>query len=275
MASSFLRLILLARPQWPGFVRLGLIGLLVTATNVVSAVLVAKVLTRILDGQRVGNVVPFLVGAIGALIVRAALLWVQSGTTAEVGGAITDEIRERTYRKLLALGPSWLTAARTGTIQAMLVDGVEMLQGVYARLVTQTVVSLIAGVALGIYVVILDPVVGAIVLGCLLIVPFVPPLIETVLGHPAKFWRDSYFGMTAEYLDNLQGMTTLKMFGASERRGRDLGARARELRDRAITLCNRQIGFSGVVNLLVGVGAASSLGVGAIRNARSAPAVAA
>lgn len=48
-------------------------------------------------------------------------------------------------------------------------------------------------------------------------------------------------------------------------RGGELGSRADDLRDRAITVCNQQISFSGMVYLLVGISAALTVGVGASR----------
>jgi ATP-binding cassette, subfamily C, bacterial CydD len=80
-------------------------------------------------------------------------------------------------------------------------------------------------------------------------------------------WIASYRGLYAENLDAIQGMATLKVFGASRRRGRQLTEDARVFADDSIRLCGIVVIYVGVVGLAVGFGTALAVGLSAIRYA--------
>jgi ATP-binding cassette subfamily C protein CydD len=85
-----------------------------------------------------------------------------------------------------------------------------------------------------------------------------------------RFWSDSYRPLAAEFVDNLQGMGTLKSFGAARRRGGELFDRAADVRDTAIKITNLSGVFWGLMAFAAGAGAGLSLAVGALRVADGA-----
>ena len=85
-----------------------------------------------------------------------------------------------------------------------------------------------------------------------------------------RFWSESYRPLAAEFVDGLQGMATLKMFGAARRRGEDLFRRAHDVRDSAIRLTNVSAVFWGVMAFIAGAGVAVALAAGAFRLADGA-----
>lgn len=267
---SLRRLLALARPNLGAFGRVAALGFAISALYVVSAVLIARTLADLLTGSDLAGETPLLLGAFGALLLRAVALRFQDGLAASAAAEVKLTVRDRLYAQLLDLGPDWLTHTRTGVLQSTVTDGVERLERVYSRLLAQTGVSFTVGLAITGYVIALDPVVGGIVLGCLLALPAMVILLKVAIRSSGTFWWGTYSEMYAEYLDSIQGMPTLKVFGASRRRGEELSTRADRLRDAAIRLATGEISLYLLVYAAVGVATALVLGIGALRVADGA-----
>ena len=259
------RLLALARPQRAAFTRAAAAAFLVSALYLAAAVLLAQALGRLLSERGVASALPLIVAAVAVAGVRAVVLYLGDIAAATAAAEVKSGLRARLTAKVLDLGPGWLTATRSGWVQSMLVDGVERMESVYSRLLTQTGVSFTVGLVTCGFVLSLDPVVGAITLGCLLLMPVTVVLTRFAMRRTGAGWWTTYRGMFAEYLDAIQGMPTLKVAGASRRHGAELGGRADRLRDQAVALATREILFGLIVNAAVGVASVLALGIGALR----------
>ena len=165
------RLLALARPQRAAFTRAAAAAFLVSALYLAAAVLLAQALGRLLSERGVASALPLIVAAVAVAGVRAVVLYLGDIAAATAAAEVKSGLRARLTAKVLDLGPGWLTATRSGWVQSMLVDGVERMESVYSRLLTQTGVSFTVGLVTCGFVLSLDPVVGAITLGCLLLMP--------------------------------------------------------------------------------------------------------
>jgi ABC-type multidrug transport system fused ATPase/permease subunit len=146
-----------------------------------------------------------------------------------------------------------------------LVDGVENLDAYFRLFLSQALVSIVtAGAVIG-YVVSIDPLVGEIVLVSALIVIFAPAALYRIMGRRLEFWRESYRPLAAEYLDDMQGMNTLKAFAASKARGRALAGKADDVCAGAIALNNISSYQYGIMALATATGSALSLGIAAFQ----------
>lgn len=263
--KSLRRLLALARPNLRPFGRVAALGFVIAGLYVISGVLIAKTLAHLLAGRDLAGEAPLLLGAVCTLLLRAAALRFQDGLAASAAAEVKLTVRDRLYTQLLDLGPDWLTHARTGALQSTVTDGVERLERVYSRLLAQTGVSFVVGLAIAGYLISLDPVVGGIVLGALLGLPVILVLLQAAIRSTGTFWWGTYSDMYAEYLDSIQGMPTLQVFGASRRRGEELSGKANRLRDAAIRLATGEMGLYLIVYVAVGVASALVLGIGALR----------
>ncbi len=178
---------------------------------------------------------------------------------------ITADLRHRLVDRIMQLGPGWVTEERSGELEAVLVDGVEKLDAYFRLFLSKVIVAGISAVAIVIVIWIVDPVVGAVVAVFAAIVVAIPPVEYRALGSHMRFWSESYRPLAAEFVDALQGMATLKMFGAARRRGADLFGRADDVRDAAIRLTNVSAIFWGCMAFVAGAGVAVTLAVGAFR----------
>ncbi len=241
------------------------LGLAVSGTYIAQGVVVAFVVSRILDGEPWTGTLT-LVGVVALLAALRALLlrWREMSsmlTAAEVKVAL----RQRLYRALLALGPGYMERTRTGTVQSTLVDGVEALESYMGYYLPQSIVAVAVPLAVVAYICVLSPLVGVVVLACVLAVPLVPRLWDGLLGeYGQRHWR-AYSDLNAQFVDSMQGMVTLKALNASERRGRVLQNAALALYRATMAQLSISMIRNGVVGLAMSAGVAMAVAVGAFQ----------
>ena len=246
------------------------LGLAISGTFVAQGVVVALVVSRILAGEPWTGALA-LVGVVALLTALRALLlrWREMSsmlTAAEVKVAL----RQRLYRVLLALGPGYLERTRTGTVQSTLVDGVEALESYLGYYLPQSIVAVAVPLAVVAYICVLSPLVGVLVLVCVLAVPLVPRLWDGLLGeYGQRHWR-AYTDLNAQFVDSMQGMVTLKALNASERRGRVLQNAALALYRATMAQLGISMIRNGVVGLAMSAGVAMAVAVGAFQVADGA-----
>lgn len=265
--TRLLRWALLARWRMAELVGL---SVAITATYAGQGLLLAVVVDDVIDGARLAGSAPALLGLVAVQGARAAAQWRREVAAAGAAAAVKEAVRADVYAQLLRLGPADVRRRRTGAVQSTLVDGVEALDAYVGRFLPQAIASVVGAAAIAGFLLALDPVVGVVVLACALIVPLVPQLSQKVLASRMDPWMAAYHALYAENLDAIQGMATLKVFGAAERRGWELTEKAKDFCRVSIRLCAITVLYVGVVGLAVGFGTAFAAGLGAVRHAEGA-----
>jgi ATP-binding cassette subfamily C protein CydD len=185
-------------------------------------VLQAHWLARIVDavalrGAGPEAVAPWMWALLGVFAVRALLARAAEQLAVAAAARVKIGVRHILWDKLRALGPVPLYGERSGELANTLVDGVEALEAYYARYLPA--MALMALVPLSILAFVLPADTwSALIL--LLTAPLIP-LFMIFIGKGAEAlnqrqWR-RMARMSAHFLDTLQGLTTLKLFGASRR----------------------------------------------------------
>ena len=246
------------------------LGLAISGTFIAQGVVVALVVSRILAGEPWTGALA-LVGVVALLAaLRAALLRWREMSSMLTSAAVKVALRQRLYRALLALGPGYMERTRTGTVQSTLVDGVEALESYMGYYLPQSIVAVAVPLAVVAYICVLSPLVGVVVLVCVLAVPLVPRLWDGLLGeYGQRHWR-AYTDLNAQFVDSMQGMVTLKALNASERRGRVLQDAALALYRATMAQLSISMIRNGVVGLAMSAGVAMAVAVGAFQVADGA-----
>ncbi|HWS34052.1 MAG TPA: ABC transporter ATP-binding protein, partial [Actinoplanes sp.] len=258
------RLLGLATRRRAGLALLAGIGLAITATYAGQGLLIARVIAGVLDG---GVSYPAMAGILILQAARAGLLWARETTATTVAARIKDDVRHRLLAKLFALGPGWTTGTRTGQVQSVVVDGVESMEGYFANFLPQLISSLLGAIALIGYVCTLDPVVGATIAGCAILVGAAPRISRRLMSAPLATWFTGYRALYADTLDALQGMVTLKGVNAHRRRGEQMAAQSAEFAVTSTRLTAAVASYEVVVGLAAGAGTGLAVGIGALRTA--------
>lgn len=131
-------------------------------------------------------------------------------------------IRDQVYAQALELGPGLLGSRRTGELVNMAVDGMEWLELFFGVYFVQFLIGMATPLLLCAYIFFIDWVVG---LTLLISIPLTPVFLG-MFAHRFRKVSDRYFEMnshlSAQFLDNLQGMTTLKLFNQGRPRGQKI-----------------------------------------------------
>src|SRR5919112_2668725 len=211
------------------------LGILVAVATIVQMVFLSKVVDLVfLRGADLYEVETLLLSLLGAAVVRAGLLWLREITAQQGAIRVKSELRERLFAHVLRLGPAYTRGERTGELATTATEGVEKLDAYVGRYLPQTFLSVLVPLMIAGYVFPRDPS-SAVLL--LVTAPVIPVLMVLVGGyaeeHTRRQWR-ALSRMGASFLDALQGLTTLKIFGRSADEGEKVAAASEEFRRRTM-----------------------------------------
>src|SRR5689334_2849156 len=122
-------------------ITLGLLGALATIAQMT---LLSEVVNAVFISRRVlaQELLPLLL-LMGAILVRACLLWEREVIAQRAAMRVKSLLRERVFAHLLQLGPVWSVGERTGELAALLNEGIERLDTYIARYLPQLVLSVL------------------------------------------------------------------------------------------------------------------------------------
>lgn len=261
------KILALATGVWPWIAGSVAMRLLVTVTYLGQALLMATILAQLLHGAGIDAQLGRLVLLGVCVLARMALLWASEIAAQSTSATTKEKLRVALFAKIGELGPAYTSGSRTGEVQHALVDGVEALESYFGSylpaLISAIVTPAVAVIILGLR----DPELALVVALFVIAAIVVPPLWSRPLATTSRARRAASNAMAAEFLDTLQGMVTLKAFGASASRRRSLARRSEEL-------CTRMVNEMAVVLVRGGIFAVVILGGIAVTTAIAAVRVA-
>ena len=240
--KRFDRRLLAGRTARRGIAAVACLGALQVVAIIAAAALLARIISGVFaehlsPGALRGPLVLFGVAVAG----RAGLIWLSEGFGHYVAAGLIVELRERCLRTLLRLGPSRLAEHRTGELATLLGSGLDRLDAYFARFVPQTIVAVVLPLTAMVFVATVDWV-SAIIL--LVTVPLIP-LFMVIIGwvaqrRTARRW-DAFQQLGGHFLDVLQGLPTLRIFGRGAAQVERIRTMSRALR--RITMGTLRIAF--------------------------------
>ncbi|HKI57183.1 MAG TPA: thiol reductant ABC exporter subunit CydD [Trueperaceae bacterium] len=200
------------RPAWP------LAAAAALAAGGLLAIPQATVLARVLDGAFLhGRTLQTMAGALAALLLVVTLRALSEGAGVYAGGraagVVTRELRAELGERLLGREPSYLEARRTGRLGTEAIEGVDRVGPVVARFVPQAAVCAVVPAGIALYALWLDPLSGIILLVTGPLIPLFLWLLGSLAEERAqRQWRALGL-LSAQALDALQALETLRLFG--------------------------------------------------------------
>ncbi|MFZ5645350.1 MAG: thiol reductant ABC exporter subunit CydD [Bacillota bacterium] len=184
---------------------------------ILQASYLARVVNRVfLEGQSLGDVWHWLWPLLGIIIFRAGLAWMGEVMAHRAAARIKHALRQRLLAHLLALGPAYTGGERTGELVNILVEGIEALDAYFARYLPQLALAALLPLAVLGFVFPLDLLSGLILLFTAPLIPLFMFLIGRWAESLSQRQWETLSRMSAHFLDVLQGLTTLKIFGRSK-----------------------------------------------------------
>ena len=176
-----------------------------------------------------------------------------------------ETLRGRLYDKIVALGPAWFGAERTGGVMLSIIDGVEQLQTFFGQYLPQVTIAVCAPLAIFGFMAFWDVPVATVMLGAALFTLVAPAVVHKRTGEASRTRQRAFKAFGEEFLDAVQGLPTLKAFGQSGAYGRMLADRARALSESTFLVLGTSILTRGITDLGCAFGAAAALVLGAWR----------
>lgn len=150
------------------------------------------------------------------MVARAALLWGSEVTAQSTACTVKKTLRQQLFAQLLRLGPLYAKGERSGELVQTLSEGVESVDAYFSQLVPQLCATLCIPTLILIAIFVTDWLSGVILLVTMPLLPFFMLLIgKQASAMTRRRWQVLSL-MSAHFLDVLQGLPTLKLFGRSQ-----------------------------------------------------------
>src|SRR5271165_2707874 len=226
-----------------------LLGLLALACGIARFVFLGQFLARVFRGAPGLDLVVPLVATALAITLRAALDHARTMIAHRTSAHVQEALRGRLFDKIVALGPAWFGAERTGGVMLSLADGVEQLQTFFGQYLPQAAIALCAPLAIFAVISAWDVPVALVMLAAALFSLLLPSTIQRRSGAASHARQAAFKAFGEEFLDAVQGLPTLKAFGQSGSYGRMLAERARTLSDSTLFVLAASVMARGVTDL--------------------------
>ena len=165
-------------------------------------------------------------------------------------------LRDKIYEKLLRLGAAYREKVTTSEVVQMAAEGVEQLETYFGKYLSQLFYSLLAPVTLFLVLSFVSWKASLVLLIC---VPLIPLSIVAVQKF-AKRLLNKYWGIYTElgdsFLENLQGLTTLKIYQSDEQKAREMDAESQRFRQITMKVLTMQLNSTSVMDIIAYGGAA-------------------
>ncbi|MBO1678736.1 ABC transporter ATP-binding protein/permease [Bittarella massiliensis] len=217
----------------------------------------ARLLGGLLQGAATGA---DLAAACGVGLLAMAVRWLCTAMAGResflASRSVKKALRRRICNKLLRLGPSCAQRIPTSEVVQVTTEGVEQLETYFGAYLPQFFYSLLAPLTL---FALLFPISWKAAVALLLCVPLIPAAIAAVQTMAKKllsrYWGQ-YTALGDTFLENLQGLTTLKIYGADGRKNEEMNREAEQFRRITMKVLTMQLNSITIMDLVAFGGAA-------------------
>ncbi len=173
--------------------------------------------------------------------------------------AVKRTLRERIYAKLLRLGPSYDEQVRTSEVVQVCVEGVDQLETYFGSYLPQFFYAMLAPLTLFVYLCFTSVPAAVVLLICVPLIPISIAAVQTWAKKLlSKYWGQ-YTALGDTFLENLQGLTTLKIYQADEFKNREMNEEAEKFRSITMKVLTMQLNSITIMDLVAYGGAAAGV----------------
>ena len=219
-----------------------------SATYILQAILMASVVNLVFSDGSLKSILVRVAVVVAAILVRGFILRYIETYTRIMAARIKEKLRMSLLSKIYDLGPGYMSGKRSGKVTSLVLDGIESLEPFYVRYVPQIITVLVSGTFVFCYLVRYDAVSALALIASMLLCVVVPLATVPAMDRTVTdYWTD-YSTLTSQYIDSIQGMTTLKTLDAEQSMGEVLRRDAtafwkRSIRNTGISLSNSALMF--------------------------------
>lgn len=203
--------------------------------------------------------------ALLTLLAVCAVKYLTSRSAASFGTEAAERVklalRERLYRKMLALGPSYSSRVRTSDVVQSAGEGIDQIQSFFELFLPQLFYAVLAPVTLFAVLMPVNIPAAVVLLVCAPLIVLVVGVVAMSAARAFKRYWGKYTDMGAAFLDNMQGLETLKAFDADDRAAADMDEKAEAFRRMTMQVLQIQLRSLTAMDAVAYGGTAAGIGV--------------
>ena len=166
-------------------------------------------------------------------------------------------LRDLIYRKLLALGPRYRSVAPTSEVVQVAVEGVDQLETYFGAYLPQFFYAMLAPVTLFAVLCFVNVPAAAVLLVCVPLIPAAIAAVQTWAKRLLGTYWGRYTSLGDTFLENLQGLTTLKVYRADAFKQREMNKEAERFRRVTMRVLTMQLNSITIMDFVAFCGAAA------------------
>ncbi len=206
-----------------------------------------------------GSFIKYIVPAIICIVLRFIFDKKETESSFNASADVKKILRQKIYDKLLSLGSSYKEKVSSAEVTQLMTEGVDQLETYFGLYLSQLFYALIAPVILFIVTCFIS-IRAAVIL--LVFVPLIPISI-VVVQKIAKRLLNRYWSMYASrgdsFLDNIQGLTTLKIYQSDQFAANKMDAESEHFRNVTMKVLTMQLNSTSVMDIMAYGGAAAGI----------------
>lgn len=224
---------------------------------------VVWVIARALAALAVGGTVPAsaLTMLSAGIVARAISARLTSRESFIASQGVKKTLRRRIYEKLLALGPDYVEAVPTAEVVQLSVEGCEQLETYFGQYLPQLFYAVLAPVTLFFMVAPVCLPAAVVLLLCVPLIPVTIVAVQKVAKRILGDYWDQYAELGDSFLENLQGLTTLKIYQADAARHEAMNVEAERFRVVTMKVLSMQLNSIIVMDIVALGGAVAGMAV--------------
>ena len=179
--------------------------------------------------------------------------------------AVKKTLRENIYRKLLKLGTSYNEQVKTSEVVQVAVEGVDQLETYFGAYLPQFFYAMLAPLTLFVYLCFINIPSAIVLIVCVPLIPIAIAAVQTWAKKLlSKYWGQ-YTALGDTFLENLQGLTTLKIYQADGFKNEEMNRESEKFRKITMKVLTMQLNSITIMDLIAYGGAALGVIMAAIQ----------
>ncbi len=170
-------------------------------------------------------------------------------------------LREKIYEKMLRLGASYSEQVPSSEVVQVSTEGVEQLETYFGKYLPQLFYSLIAPITLFAVLCRVSLKASVILLICVPLIPISIVVVQKVAKKLLNRYWSVYTSLGDSFLENLQGLTTLKIYQADQQKADEMDVESQKFRRITMKVLTMQLNSTSVMDIVAYGGAAIGMAV--------------
>jgi ABC-type transport system involved in cytochrome bd biosynthesis fused ATPase/permease subunit len=201
--------------------------------------------------------------AILATVIIIRFICERQGTTASYKACVDVKriLREKIYDKMLKLGASYKEQVSSSEVVQVSTEGVEQLETYFGKYLPQLFYSLLAPITLFVILCRISMKASVVLLICVPLIPISIVVVQKIAKKLLNKYWSIYTGLGDSFLENLQGLTTLKIYEADAGKADEMDVEAQNFRKITMKVLTMQLNSTSVMDIVAYGGAAIGMAV--------------